>query len=110
MTTVAPIDKEELRKRIVAELNIGHLTDDEQEKVINKVSEVLMKRATLEVMRRIPEDQLDELDKLTEAEDGAGIQKLGAKYVPNVEEVVTQAAKDGLAEHKRLVTELVAKQ
>lgn len=110
MVAVASIDKEELRKRIIAELNIGHLTNEEQETVINKVSEVLMKRATLEVMRRIPEDQLDELDKLTEAEDGAGIQKLVAKYVPNVEEVVTQAAKDGLAEHKRLVTELAAKQ
>ncbi len=32
------------------------------------------------------------------------------EHVPNVTEVVAQAAREGLEEHKRLVTELAAKQ
>lgn len=105
----SPIDIEELQKRIVAELNIGHLSAEEQQQVIGKVSEVLLKRATLALMQRIPAEKLDELDRLTAAKDDDGIRKLVAENVPDAEAVVTQAAKEGLAEHKRLVAELVAK-
>lgn len=106
---MTPIDIEGLRAKIVAELNIGHLSAEEQEQVIGKVSEVLLKRATLALMQRIPADTLDELDRLTDAGDNAAIQKLVAEHVPDAEAVVTQAAQEGLAEHKRLVAELVAK-
>ena len=100
-------DMNDLRERIIAELNIGHLTADEQEKVINAVGQVLLKRATLAVMDKMPKDTLDELDRLADTGDEAGIQALVKKHVPNAEEIVTEAAREGIAEHKRLVTELV---
>jgi hypothetical protein len=104
------IDKDQLRERIVAELNIGHLASDEQEHVINKVSEVLLKKATFEVMRRIPGDVLDELDRLADKEDAEAVRTLVRQHVPDVDDVVARAAKEGLDEHKRLVAELVATQ
>ncbi len=103
----SPLNLEELKARIIAELNIGHLPAEEQDQVINTVSQVLLKRATLAIMQRIPAEKLDELDKLSDAQDSAAIQKLVAEYVPDAEAVATQAAQEGLAEHKRLVAELV---
>lgn len=104
------IDKDQLRERIVAELNIGHLEPQEQEQVIDKVSEVLLKKATFEVMRRIPEDALDELDRLAVADDADAVRALVRKHVPDVDTVVADAAREGLEEHKRMVAEMVASQ
>ncbi len=104
------VDPADLQARIVAELNIGHLDAAEQDKVINAVSEVLVKRATFAVMQQIPEDVQNELDTLAEAGDTEKLNELVRKHVPNVTEVVAQAAREGLEEHKRLVTELAAKQ
>ncbi len=104
------IDENQLRERIVAELNIGHLDVSEQEEIMGAVSDVLLKRASVEVMRRMSAEARAELDKLTEAGDEAAVSALVRKCVPNLEEVATQAAREGLAEHKRLVAELVTKQ
>lgn len=103
---VMPI--EELKTLIVTELNIGHLDDAEQDTIISQLSDVLLKRATLAVMRLIPEGERDALDKLVEAGDGAGMQALISKYVPNVEQVMREAVRAGIDEHKQLLSEAVA--
>ncbi len=104
------LDKEQLRSQIVAELNIAHLEPDEQENVINKVSEVLLKKATFEVMRRIPADALDELDRLADSDDAEAVRALVKQHVPDVDSVVADAAREGLEEHKRMVAQLMAEQ
>ena len=104
------VDKEQLKGRIIAELNIGHLAEDEQEDIIDAVSEVLLKKATFEVMRRVPEAALDELDRLVETGDEAGMRALVRTHVPDIETVIADAARAGLDEHKRMVAELVAKE
>ena len=104
-----PIAFDELKKKIVGELNIGHLADVEQEEIVTKLSEVLLKDATLAVMQQIPESEHDKIDAMVGAGDDTGMQDLVRKYVPNVEQVVAEAVRAGIDEHKRLVTEEVAK-
>lgn len=102
------IHESELRNKIITELNIGHLSAEEQEEVIAAVSDMLVKKVTLEVMRLIPDGAQKELDELADKGDIEELQKIVAVYVPNIQEVVTRAAQEGLAEHKKRVAEIVA--
>jgi ATP phosphoribosyltransferase len=96
-----------MHARIVEELHIEHLTTEEQNQIVEALGEVLLERATYEVMRNIPESEYETLDKLTEEGRDEDMQAIIRKYVPNVEAVVAQAVQDGIAEHKRLVMEEV---
>jgi Protein of unknown function (DUF5663) len=103
----ATLNQDDVRGRIVAELEIDHLTQEEQDQIVEALGEVLLERATFEVMRLIPESEYETLDELTEAGRDEDMQAIIRKYVPNVEEVVAQAVQDGIDEHKRLVAEEV---
>jgi ATP phosphoribosyltransferase len=111
MNPVAPagtqLNPEDIRATIVTELQIDHLSEDEQNQIVEALGEVLLERATYEVMRNIPESEYETLDKLTEEGRDEDMQAIIRKYVPNVEAVVAQAVQDGIAEHKRLVMEEV---
>jgi hypothetical protein len=98
-----------VRRQIIQELDISHLTKEEQHDVINALGEVLLERATYEVMSLVPEDVLKELDALAVAKDYAAIQEKIRATVPNIDEVVKQAVHEGIREHVRLVKEEVSK-
>jgi ATP phosphoribosyltransferase len=101
------LNPEDIRATIVAELAIDHLTTEEQDQIVEALGEVLLERATYEVMRQIPEHEYEALDSLTEQGRDEDMQAIIRKYVPEVEAVVAQAVQDGIAEHKRLVMEEV---
>ncbi len=102
------MNPQDIHARIIEELSIGHLTPQEQDQIVEALGEVLLERATYEVMRSIPESEYETLDALTEQGRDADMQAIIRKYVPHIEEVVARAVQDGIAEHKRLVSEEVA--
>lgn len=104
---IASLDPDALRAQIIAELNIGHLNEGEQNQIIEALGDVLLERATFEVMNRIDDKHMEELDVLAEhASDTLLSQKI-RELVPNVAEVVANAVREGIEEHKRLVAEQV---
>jgi hypothetical protein len=107
---VAGLDPEALRAQIISELNIGHLTEAEQNQIIEALGDVLLELATYEVMQLIPEGKMAELDILAEHGSDTLLQQKIREFVPNVEQVVAQAVREGIEEHKRLVAEEVAKE
>ncbi|MFM2414848.1 MAG: hypothetical protein RI911_541 [Candidatus Parcubacteria bacterium] len=104
----AVMNPQVIHARIVAELEIDHLTPAEQDQIVEALGEVLLERATYEVMRHIPESEYETLDTFAEQGKEAEMQALIQKYVSNIEHIVAQAVQDGIAEHKRLVAEEVA--
>ncbi len=104
----AVMNPQEMHARIVAELAIDHLSQEEQDQIVEALGEVLLERATYEVMRAIPESEYEALDKFTEEGREEDMQLVIRKYVPNVEEVVARAVQEGITEHKRLVAEEVS--
>lgn len=101
------IDPQQLKQQIIEELNIGHLTESEQNQIIEMLGDVLLERATYEVMQLIPEGNMKELDVLAEHASDTLLQQKIREFVPNVEEVVADAVRAGIEEHKRLVVEAV---
>lgn len=106
--TTAP--RLDMKAIMVAELQIEHLQPEEQDALIEAIGEMLLERATYAVMSAVPETEYATLDAYAEKGDDASLQAHISKFVPNVEQVVAQAVRDGIAEHKRLVAEEVAKQ
>jgi ATP phosphoribosyltransferase len=100
-----PINPAEIRTRIIEDLDLAHLSKDEQDQVIEALGEVLLERATYEIMRRIPDEDLEALDALAEDGTDEAMQEAIKKHVPDVEQVVMNAVREGIEEHKRLVAE-----
>jgi len=101
MDSQKAMSQDEIKAKIVAELNIGHLADEEQTEIVSGLSQVLLDGATLAVMKSVPEEELRRVDELTEAGQGEAAQALILKAVPNAQEVMMQAISDGLNEYKQ---------
>lgn len=102
------ISPEEVRKQIVAGLNIGHLTVAEQDTIIGDLGAALMERATMALMMQVPEKDFDAIDALTDME-GKEAEMVSAiqKAVPNAAQIIEDAIRSGVEEYKILVNEQV---
>lgn len=99
-----------IRAMMIAELQIDHLTQDEQDSIIDALGEMLLERATYAVMHLVPDSEYSALDALAAQGDDVTLQARISSFVPNIEQVVSQAVREGIAEHKRLVAEEISKQ
>lgn len=104
------INQQELREKIITELNLGHLTADEQTQIIDQLGGVLMERATVALLSKLPAGEVDKVDQLLANNQQQEAQAVIEQHVPNVQEVVAQALQEGIEEHKRRVAELAAAQ
>ncbi|MBI5456202.1 hypothetical protein HY969_00510 [Candidatus Kaiserbacteria bacterium] len=97
------ITPEDLRSLIIAELSLGHLSENEQDQIIGELGRVLLDRATLEVMKLVPSEAFEVVDELIDKEMYADAQELIQKHVPNMETVMMEAVRAGIEEHKQRV-------
>ena len=98
------------RTKLVAELNIGHLTEDEQTQILDRLGEVLTKRVMAKVLTMLPENEQQHLTTLIDAGQEEAAEALMNKFVPDLGKVVQDEVLAGIEEHKRLVNEAVAGQ
>ena len=108
MNSPMPIDVDALKDKLVEELNISHLSPEERDMVLDKVAELLMKRATFEVYTLIQQSEHEKIDALTELGKDAEVADIVRKYVPNVQEVAAQAIRDELEEYKKSLETVAA--
>lgn len=101
------VSPEEVKKMVVDALNIGHLTESDQDSIIGELAGTLMERATLALLKEVPEGEFDKIDALAEA--GKDVEMVAAikNVVPNAQEIMEDAIKSGVEEYKILVNEQV---
>ena len=97
------------RALIVAELNIGHLPQAEQDAIVDGLGEVLLRRVLSKMFELVPETERDNLQKLLKEQNGEAAQALIQKHVPNMDDFVRAEIRAGIDEHKHLVLEEVAR-
>lgn len=97
------------REAIIKELNIGHLSPEEQETILDGLGDILLRRVLLKLLELLPENERDNFGNLFAAQDAAGMQTLVEKYVPNSSDIISSELRAGIEEHKRLVNEEVTK-
>jgi hypothetical protein len=95
---------DDIRELIIRELRAEALPNDEQDTLMQAVSEMLMERATLELMKSIPPEVLvefaeDDKDLQDPANAGLFMERVATK-VPNAHDIVVTAIKDGLKDYQ----------
>lgn len=103
------VNPEMIRQLVVDALNIGRLTPAEQDKVMNDLGAVLIKRATYAVLKELSQEDFDRIDKLADQEKDQEMAEAIQKSVPNAQTIMEEAIKSGVEEYKKLVNEEVAK-
>lgn len=98
---------DEQLKSLINELNIGHLSEDEQGQILEALGDIALKRVLVTVFDRVPENVRDPLADMIEKDDQEGIQKIFAEHVPDIADIVAAALQTTVEEHKRLVGEEV---
>lgn len=91
------------RTMLIQELNIGHLTETEQNEILEGLSEMLLRRVLLKLFGLLPEDQQDRFQRLLQEENGEAAQLLVEKYVPDMQDVVRQELRAGAEIYKTQV-------
>lgn len=101
------VSPEEVKKMIVEALNIGHLPVTDQDSIIGELAGTLMERATLALLKEVPEDEFDKIDALVDAGKDAEMVEAIRKVVPNAQQIMEDAIRSGVEEYKILVNEQV---
>ncbi len=100
-----PLNPEEVKAKIVAELEIAHLPEAEQEQIVATLAEALLERATTIIMAKIPEGELANVNVLAEAGDPEALKAKIMEFVPDAPQIIDTVIADGVAEYKQLVAE-----
>ena len=91
-----PTMQDELTKTIGAELGVGDLPPEEQEKLIAGFGEVALKAATIAVLEKLPEGKREEFAVLAEAGDPTAISAFLDREMPGHEAVASAAVAEEL--------------
>lgn len=100
-----PLNPEEVKAKIITELEIAHLPEGEQEQIIATLAEALLERATTIIMAKMPEAELANVDALAEVGNGEVLQEKIMQFVPDAPQIIDKVVTDGIAEYKQLVEE-----
>lgn len=87
------------RQEIIDALNIGHLTKEEQDAIVDKLGAVLMQRVLVKVFDMLPEAEKTRFEELLNADQMDAVQALIQKNIPNAQEVIQNEIRDGVREH-----------
>ncbi|MDP2594202.1 MAG: DUF5663 domain-containing protein [bacterium] len=95
-----PTMQDELTKTIGAELGVGDLPPEEQEKLIAGFGEVALKAATIAVLEKLPEGKREEFAALAEAGDSTAVSVFLDREMPGHEQIASVAVAEELKRFK----------
>lgn len=97
---------EQIRELVAKELDIADLPAEEQDKIISRVGELVVKAVSIAIFSRLPVSIKPEFDKLQEAGDEEGLNKLVASHIPDLDKVVGEAIKTTIDDYKKIVASI----
>lgn len=96
------ITQEELRQIILKDLEIGHLSSDDQDKILEKLGENIIKRITLAVLENLSESARSEFDVISQSGNQEKMQEFLKLQIPNIEELLQKTIQFTINEFKEM--------
>ncbi len=87
------LDKE-LKEEIITKIHIEHLPEQQQDEVIVRIGELIMKRLLLDVADALSMEDLEELKSLAGDKKTEELFTFLNKHVPNLDELTASASKN----------------
>ncbi len=87
------ITYEQLKKTVSDELNIAHLPEGDQEKILARLGEVVSKRIAVDILKNLPEGKREGFKSLHESGDLLALDDYLHANLPNSDEIISGAIK-----------------
>ncbi len=97
------ITPKELRQIILNDLEIGSLSLDIQDKILEKLGANIIKRLTLAILKNLSEEAKLKFEKLSVGGDEIKLQEFLKLQIPNLEELIQKTIKATIDEYKEFV-------
>jgi hypothetical protein len=88
---------------MVVELGLQNLSEEEQDTVLDGVSEMIFAKMLIKIFEIVPEDKHEKIKKLMEAGEDGAIQGLIEKYIPDAAHVMQEVIFNAIEEYKAAV-------
>jgi hypothetical protein len=103
MPTTPDITSEQLKARLIEELNLSDLPQHEQDLIISRFSASLMERVTVAVMSQLNEQDFAQISSMFDAGEVSKAQEMIAQKVPNASDIADTVMVEGIAEFKAMI-------
>jgi len=97
---------EQIKEKLVDELNISHLTEQEQGEVITQMSTLLLDRITMAIVGELPQTEMARVDKLLEANQTDAVQAIITKHVPNAADIAEIVIAETMGEYSAILAKM----
>ncbi len=97
---------EEQKNQILEEFDLKDLPEETQTKMIEVMTESLLKRITLRILETLSEEDRVEFEKVKEQEDGDRTEEFLREKIPEYDELVETVSRDFKEEMKGHISEL----
>jgi len=94
----------QIKEKLAQELNISHLSPEEQGEIITQMSTVLLDRITIAMVAELPMSQMARIDSLLEAGQTEAVQALLLKNVPSASEIADRVILETVGEYHALIS------
>ena len=82
------LSAEEIRARLIVELELQDAPEAEQNEIIGNLSSILIDRAMLAIMTLLPKEEFDRFSALLEEGKTAEVEEGVKNFVPNAREII----------------------
>jgi len=96
------INKEELIKKIIDELDIAGIPKKSQENIIAKLGESVLKKLTIDIFSEIPKNEQAELEKMMKSGNMDEVHKFLDSKIPDFDDFINKSIKNTVNEFKKI--------
>ncbi len=103
MTTIPT--KEKIVALLANELNISHLSKQEQQDIITQMSTVILDRISLALIAELPQPEMARIDNLLGSGQIKAVQALLTKDIPNAGKIAESVIAETMGEYHTIIAQ-----
>ncbi len=107
INTQAPPEVKEIRNKLVEQLDLTHLSREEQAEIITKLSTIILDRIAIALVSQLPEEIMDHVNTLLESGQSEAVEVIFLKHIERdkIDKIANTVIGDTIADFKRLNAE-----
>jgi len=102
------IETKDITNRIVQELELNDLPEEARNQIITKLGENILKRITITVLDKLPEDKRGEFETISKEGDVEKMQEFMRNNIANVDTLIEQEIRKNIEEFKEMKKQLAS--
>ncbi|MFP4539305.1 MAG: DUF5663 domain-containing protein [Candidatus Paceibacterota bacterium] len=98
--------EEQQKNDLLEEFDLKNLPEEAQSRILQAMTETLLKKITLRVLEELSEEERDEFEKVREQEDAERTENFLREKLPNYDEILEEVVSDFKKEMKEHIEEI----